>query len=97
MAAVPLQVLPVTERQIERIQVDKSLEQCHKPSGLGAEAGGQLLVMLGAGITELHNLYPVTLTQANNNEQREGAWNLVSLPLMVSLTNPSLVSFSVGF
>lgn len=54
-------------------------------------------MMLGAGITELHNLYPVTVMQANNNEQREGAWHLVSLLLMVSLTNPSLVSFSIGF
>lgn len=40
MAAVPLQVLPVTGKQMERIQVDKPLEQCHKPWGLGAEAGG---------------------------------------------------------
>lgn len=51
------------------------------------------MLMLGAGITELHNLYPVTVTQANNNEQRKGAWTLVSLILAIPLTNPGLVSF----
>lgn len=35
--------------------------------------------------------------QANNKEQREGAWSLVILLLIVSLTNPDLVSFFVGF
>lgn len=54
-------------------------------------------MMLGAGITKLHNLYPVTVMQANNKEQREGAWSLVILLLIVSLTNPDLVSFFVGF